>query len=538
MERRLYFKLSFVFITHSCLIISANSSEVPRPRGVSISRAPLYNPEKDFTCFDGTLTIPFSQVNDDYCDCSDASDEPGTPACPNGSFHCTNAGHKPLNIPSYRVNDGVCDCCDASDEYANSNVNCANNCNELGRSAREEALKQAELLKAGKQIRSEYIQRSSQIKQEKKDMLSELEKNLSEADKVKNEKQVLKDQVEVLENAALQKYREIEEAEKLKKQEAENAKNREEATETFKLFDSNEDGKVDTSEIRTRQTFDKDRNGEVSEEEAKYFLNEKEELGLEEFISDGWSRVKPFLMMDAGLFKPPVPEKEEEETEQVEDVHDDIEGSETEPVEEIEEHESVEGEGEEIDEDDEEEEEEVTEEPASEPVKYDEETQKLIEKATEARKEFTDAEKEVRHIQAEIKKLEEYLEKDFGPEDEFAPLEGDCFDYEDYEYIYKLCPFDKAVQKPKSNSVETRLGVWSNWLGSEDNKYSSMLYDRGQSCWNGPQRSTHVRINCGSENKLTAVSEPNRCEYLFDFTTPAACKEAESDTQEDLHDEL
>lgn len=117
-------------------------------------------------------------------------------------------------------------------------------------------------------------------------------------------------------------------------------------------------------------------------------------------------------------------------------------------------------------------------------------------------------------------------------------LEEQCFDYEDYEYIYKLCPFDKAVQKPKSNSMETRLGVWSSWVGPDENKYSIMLYDRGQSCWNGPQRSTHVRISCGSENKLTAVSEPNRCEYLFEFTTPAACKEAESDANDDLHDEL
>lgn len=37
----------------------------------------LYDPEQDFRCFDGSLTIPFAHVNDDYCDCMDGSDEPG-----------------------------------------------------------------------------------------------------------------------------------------------------------------------------------------------------------------------------------------------------------------------------------------------------------------------------------------------------------------------------------------------------------------------------------------------------------------------------
>lgn len=80
---------------------------------------------------------------------------------------------------------------------------------------------------------------------------------------------------------------------------------------------------------------------------------------------------------------------------------------------------------------------------------------------------------------------------------------------------------------------------WSRWSGPDSGKYSEMLYDNGQSCWNGPNRSTRVVIKCGSENKVEAASEPSRCEYMFVFSSPAACSmNAEDASKEPDHDEL
>ena len=63
----------------------------------------------------------------------DGSDEPGTSACSNGSFYCSNRGFKPSNLKSSRVNDGICDCCDGSDEWAMvAGSACKNNCDEMG----------------------------------------------------------------------------------------------------------------------------------------------------------------------------------------------------------------------------------------------------------------------------------------------------------------------------------------------------------------------------------------------------------------------
>jgi protein kinase C substrate 80K-H len=127
--------------------------------------------EPQFQCLDENKTlVPFRAVNDDFCDCPDGSDEPGTSACSymkGRKFWCKNERHISAWIWSSRVGDGLCgklncsglrlptiltsshlrlilffmldpECCDGSDEnFSTSGVKCPNTCEETGRKYRE-----------------------------------------------------------------------------------------------------------------------------------------------------------------------------------------------------------------------------------------------------------------------------------------------------------------------------------------------------------------------------------------------------------------
>lgn len=64
---------------------------------------------------------------------------------------------------------------------------------------------------------------------------------------------------------------------------------------------------------------------------------------------------------------------------------------------------------------------------------------------------------------------------------------------------------------------------WGKWIGPENNRYERFIMEGGVQCWNGPVRSVIVHVSCGIENQLIRAWEPNRCEYAYEFKTPAAC---------------
>nr|XP_043632489.1 glucosidase 2 subunit beta-like [Erigeron canadensis] len=170
-------------------------------------------------CKDGSKSFKSTQLNDDFCDCPDGSDEPGTSACPSGKFYCRNAGHSPLSIFSSRVNDGICDCCDGSDEY-DGTTKCKNTCWEAGKVARDRLRKKIATFQEGVTIRKHDVEQAkiSAVKDE-----AELSRLKNEENILKGLVQQLKDRKEQIEKAE-EKERAQKEKEEKQRKEAEEAK--------------------------------------------------------------------------------------------------------------------------------------------------------------------------------------------------------------------------------------------------------------------------------------------------------------------------
>ncbi|KHJ44719.1 glucosidase II beta subunit-like protein [Trichuris suis] len=165
---------------------------------------------------------------------------------------------------------------------------------------------------------------------------------------------------------------------------------------------------------------------------------------------------------------------------------------------------------------------------AEEHLTFSNETQALMHAADEARSKYQEILENKSTIEHDIREIKALLSIDFGPDFALLPLYKECFEVKDSQYTYKLCLFDEAFQISLNDGHKISLGRWGKWVDSSSAVVRKQLYENGQTCWNGPTRTTTVVMECGSDNSLRSATEPSMCEYLLTFQTPAACEPPDS----------
>ncbi|CAG8717966.1 15433_t:CDS:10, partial [Dentiscutata erythropus] len=442
----------------------------------------------NWTCLDGSSIIPYEAINDDFCDCADGSDEPGTSACPNGKFYCKNVGHIPSYILSSRVNDGP-ECCDGSDEY-DGKIKCPNICKETNAVYRKKLEELEKLRTQGIRIRKKYIE---DVK-EREAALKKVENDKTDTEQLRpkgNRERIKKYQgrVSALKENINRLHEQIDALLSILKdmKNNHNQNYHDMAVKTaIKAYDEflEEYNKDTETEDGVEIEEDNDDNyDEIPYEKEKPQIQEPKPSYQGRFLEMLWG-IKEGVLELFGL------------QDYKSNRHYSSSSS----------HSTSKG------------------------------TSKAVRDA------FEEAEQEQKDIESHIDEIKFQLSQDYGLEYEFATLDNECFNYDSGEYTYSLCMFGSATQKSNKDHTSTDLGNFAKWIGAESNDdpryYARMLYDNGARCWNGPARSIKLYLECGAENKILSVSEPAKCEYHMRMTTPALCLEHDNHSIDHGHEEL
>ncbi|KOO23445.1 glucosidase 2 subunit beta [Chrysochromulina tobinii] len=503
-------------------------------RGVPRSEWAAYT-GPTFACRDGSGSLPIAQLNDDYCDCTDGSDEPGTSACANtgGRFYCANKGFKPTYVRAGLVGDGICDCCDGTDEYARPGA-CTDTCIQAGEAARAVAAATLSSVLGGLQKAQQWEAEAATNTGKWDSEIAALKVSLIEKKAAADAIQVEKAAAELRESEARKEFLEKKAAEEAAKQAEEEAKAATAAGAGAEMPSGasvEDSGAVASDHDLSYPSVDHhpDEVGPEGEYPADDYIPPEGDApyGDDPHLEDAEYRAR---------YRDDYGEGGERFGGEDEDEHRPWSEGDDEPNLDDEPGDDEEGRGRRATwhEEDEHEAAQATE--TDEAAPKDPEAEALRTKHREAMDAIDDLERQMREL--ESKKT-----VDYGPNGRFEPLSRECYTSAlGGEWNYEICPFKNAAQKGQSGG-STTIG---NWEGFADD-YKTLKFTNGQHCWNGPARSLTVSLECGAESEVLSVDEPEVCKYTMRFRTPAACTQAQADAAkteldalapERVHDEL
>lgn len=470
-------------------------------RGVSPSKQALYANGIDCVPRDGaisslaTIHIPRSRINDDYCDCADGRDEPGgESACEEARFFCANAGHRSSYIPSAFVGDGTCDCCDGSDEIPGV---CRDDCSFRGEAARKEAEKLAAGIMRGVRKRAGLAKEGKElVKKDQKEIdglrrtEAALVKKVDAAKVIANRLRGARDRAEKLKNVqetALTVSAGSPEPETKDGLDLA-AESGEETSFGLESSEKEENYEFDAPAVDSGYGDDAAESGKESEGNgaASPAGGEGSDAVSEDIDSDALcaelaeNTSSNRLVNSAKYYQALLVTKLQRVLP-----------------------------------------------PSVLPrlgVRSDAGIAGCVTKAEGQERSLRD---EMTETQSSITKLESMVSLDYCSDFAMRPFHGKCIKQTFAQYEFELCNFD-AIRQYERGSVIARLGSWGRWE-SETGTKRVMLYENGDQCWNGPKRSVRVSLECGDENEIVSVDEPNRCAYSMRFKTPAVCDAAMAD---------
>ncbi|KAI8368154.1 glucosidase II beta subunit-like-domain-containing protein [Radiomyces spectabilis] len=526
--------LSQLSLTVPCILSATWLAQAATPavKGVDPAKYELYASlaGHQWECLDGSKKIPYSSVNDDYCDCADGSDEPGTSACSHGHYYCENKGHIPAYIKSSQVNDGVCDdaCCDGSDEY-NGFVQCPDRCKEVA----AEYKKTQDMLN---KIRTAGVSAKQKL----------IDEAQAEVAAWQNEKSKLEDTLVIKRAELLRRESELEQLSQQRKSHKTSQK-RCPSNKANPLTDALERHVRSLQEeidvlVSILRDMKRDHNHNFHDMAVKAAI-----AGYDEFLP-GYEDLKKEIDTDL---------KEYEE--QQDNADDDFEETDEEEAEEeeipqtSEEKALKEGKLQSL----------LNKAVSALPLMWKSQLDQLLSRVGMKQNEEKDApaletaekvrdtmKREIDDAERRLNEINDELAKDYGPQREWLKLKDTCVEKNEGEYTYSVCIHGAAHQKSNKDSMRTHLGTFEAFVGPKgtDDYYREQSFTHGTRCWNGPERSVRAFIDCGAETEIIEVTEPEKCEYHFRMRSPAVCSmepiqephkpQARKPAQRYMHEEL